>query len=107
MGRAVQAAGGGRKLRSGGVFASALYDLALLEMSEDFPSRRLELRTDPLSPYERVFSIGYPRGRLRKISQKQSFLTGSYLNLTGDSLGESLIYLKLKSWSFPMTALLC
>ena len=72
-------------------FVSALYDLALLELSEDFPAETpietLKIRTDPVSPYERVFSIGYPRGRLRKINQNRSFL-GSHLdiNLTEGSM---------------------
>ena len=60
-------------------FVSALYDLAVLELSEDFPNGGLEIRTDTVSPYERVFSIGYPAGHLGKIDQVQSFFFGSYL----------------------------
>ncbi len=64
------------------VFISALYDLALLEISGRAPGRRgLEIRKEPVSPHELVFSIGYPNRRLRKISQKLPFLSRPQLNL--------------------------
>ena len=66
-------------------FVSALHDLALLEMSEDIPGRALEIRKDPVSPHESVFSIGYPNRRLRKINQKLPFLGRPGLRLTEEA----------------------